>query len=185
MKQITQVFQTESQLSQSHLEALAERIRSVRHALEQPLVSSPAQLDAPWQTSKSSRLLVVDDDEGLVHQLMNYASAWGVEVTAASNPADARRMMAEDRPDVVLLDLSFSNYTEDGFSVLAEISAGYPTIPVLVFTVHESLADRVKAVRLGGAAFLHKPLSPTRVLGSRLPSYTKKTADRSQPVNFG
>ncbi|MCG8364396.1 MAG: response regulator [Pseudanabaenales cyanobacterium] len=162
--QIEQAFQAQTQFSQPHLDALSELIQTLRQSLEQPLFPGSTQTAAPCQNSQLAHLLVVDDDAGLAEQVMAYAGAWGIEVSCAGNPAQARRMIAHCRPDVVLLDLCFPDSAEDGFGLLAEISTVQPPIPVLVFTAQESLDDRVKAVRLGSAGFLHKPIPPTRVL---------------------
>ncbi|MDJ0703331.1 MAG: response regulator [Leptolyngbyaceae cyanobacterium MO_188.B28] len=169
-ERIAQVFQADRQLEQTQLDTLAQRIRALRQTLEkagattQLTPSEAAPIPASALSRQTSRLLVVDEDAGLTNQLKGYASAWGLEVEAANNPAEARQLMETDCPDVVLMDVVFSNLTEDGFSLLAEIAAIHPPVPVLVFTALESLADRVKAVRFGGTGFLHKPLPTTRVL---------------------
>lgn len=108
---------------------------------------------------EKSHLLVVDDDTALALTLANEAKAWGMEVNVADNLTRAREAIARVRPDVVLLDLCFPDSTESGFELLAELAAERSPVPVLVFTAKESLADRVKAARLGARGFLQKPVS--------------------------
>jgi DNA-binding response OmpR family regulator len=71
----------------------------------------------------------------------------------------ARQAIAKTPPDIILLDLTFPAPYEQGLTLLAELAAQTPQIPVVAFTSRDSLEDRVEVVRLGGRAFLHKPVS--------------------------
>ena len=115
-EQIEQAFQSEAQLSQHDFAALSELIHTLRRTLEQSSVPDSGQPAAVCRNSQLSRLLVVDDDAGLAEQLGVYACAWGLEVHSAGDPAQARRMLAHVRPDVVLLDLCFPDLLKMGLA---------------------------------------------------------------------
>ena len=174
-EQIAQAFQSDSQLGQSQLNTLAQRIDALRQTLEHSAATCLTQPAEPVLKNQLSRLMVVDEDLALADQLKVYAGAWGLEVKAASNPEEARRMIADDPPDVVLMDIFFSDLTEDGFSLLAEMAAVKPSIPVLVFTAQESLKDRVKAVRLGGGGFSSQTSSADAGVGGYCPNDRKRS----------
>lgn len=110
------------------------------------------------------RLLIVDDDTSLGSMLCAEAAIWGMEAENAISISQAREFMACQLPDVVLLDLCFADSVENGLELLDELTANKRTIPVVVCTAKESLAERVRVARLGGRGFLQKPVSPVRVM---------------------
>lgn len=145
---------------------LSELVAALRLALDQPLVETEnlESLPQPTNLKQPSQLLIVDDDTALGLSLISEATAWGFRAEIASDLYSARKFISRSRPDFVLLDLCFPDSTENGFGLLAELASYDPPIPVVVFTARESFADRVKVVRLGGQGFLHKPVSPARVM---------------------
>ena len=169
-REIEQMFQVEARLNQSQKQQLSELVMRLRQELGQASgilatrqddgVALMAQLTPIEQ---QPRLLVVDDDAPLALALTSGATAWGMQAEVATSLAQARKAIAQTRPDVVLLDLCFPDSTESGFELLAELTTYVPPVPVVVFTAQESFADRVKVARMGGRGFLQKPVSPDQV----------------------
>jgi DNA-binding response OmpR family regulator len=169
-REIEQMFQVEARLNQAQKQQLSELVMRLRQELGQASgilatrqddgVALMAQLTPIEQ---QPRLLVVDDDAPLALALTSGATAWGMQAEVATSLAQARKAIALTRPDVVLLDLCFPDSTESGFELLAELTTYIPPVPVVVFTAHESFADRVKVARMGGRGFLQKPVSPDQV----------------------
>ena len=118
------------------------------------------------QQPKPKQLLIVDDDVALAQMLAGEAIAWGMRAQIALDLNQAREAIARHRPDVVLLDLCFPDSAENGLELLAELKNTAPPVPVVVFSAKESLAERVQVARLGGQGFLHKPISPVRVMAA-------------------
>lgn len=110
------------------------------------------------------RVLVVDDDVDLTDQLQTAAFNWNIQLDVASNKAQARTAISETSPDLVLLDLVFSQDPQGGYSLLEELKLQFPKLPVLVWTVRDDVGDRAAVARLGGSAFLPKSMSSTQVL---------------------
>jgi DNA-binding response OmpR family regulator len=104
-------------------------------------------------------MLVIDDDVTLTERLKIEATAWNMLLDVASDLKTARIAIASTPPDIILLDLTFPTPTENGLTLLAELAHPTPQIPVVVFTGRDSLSERVEVTRLGGRAFLHKPVS--------------------------
>jgi DNA-binding response OmpR family regulator len=169
-REIEQMFQVEARLNQAQKQQLSEMVMRLRQELGQASgilasrqddgVALMAQLTPIEQ---QPRLLVVDDDAPLALALTSGATAWGMQAEVATSLAQARKAIAQTRPDVVLLDLCFPDSTESGFELLAELTTYVPPVPVVVFTAQESFADRVKVARMGGRGFLQKPVSPDQV----------------------
>ena len=138
----------------------SEFIVSLRQTLSQPPVNTlnPAALSV-----QNYRLLVIDDDGALTEQLKVEADSWGFRLKIAANLAEARSRLNLTLPDVVLLDLSFSETEEDGLIFLQELIARSPNLPIIVFTGRDSLTDRLQASRLGARQFLHKPATTPQI----------------------
>ncbi len=131
-------------------------------AEEMPALST-AQPPTPKSPLPLPRLLVIDDDAILTEQLQLEAGNWGMQVEIAADPTVARRAIADCKPDVILLDLTFQDTAEDGLALLAELTERGLNIPVLVFSARNDLRDRIEVARLGGQRFLHKPIAPRQV----------------------
>jgi DNA-binding response OmpR family regulator/HPt (histidine-containing phosphotransfer) domain-containing protein len=146
---------------------LIEAVRSLRSGIEQ--VAAPHQGTTRSESLPASgdyfpHLLIVDDDVLLAGELRLEATLWGMQVSVAQDLTVARSLIAQQPPDVVLLDLNFPESTEDGLTLLRELASQLPDLPVLVSTVRASLRDRVEVVQLGGCAFLCKPLPTQEIL---------------------
>jgi CheY-like chemotaxis protein len=90
--------------------------------------------------------------------------AWGLQVEVATDLTAARRAISHHPPNVILLNLSFPRTAENGLTLLAQLHQRTPTIPVLVLSGRNQLSDRVEVARLGGHAFLQKPIAPEQIL---------------------
>jgi diguanylate cyclase (GGDEF)-like protein len=109
-------------------------------------------------------LLVVDQDTEFTSSLVAQASSWGMQVQVASNSIAASKLITDFCPDIVLLDLSYNDTTEQALSLLVELTNRIPPLSVVVTTAQDSLIDRVKIARLGGRGILQKPVSEAQVL---------------------
>lgn len=161
-QQIELLLQGEMALGQ----AQARQLEHLVELLKQALTAAPATIAIPPVRTPSARLLAIDDDRILINQLRLAAIAAGFELEIATTLANGRRAIAQNPPDAILLDLNFGDDAEDGLTLLAELDEQNSSIPVLVFTVRDSLADRVAVTRLGGRAFLHKPIAIDEVLNA-------------------
>lgn len=114
------------------------------------------------------RVLIVDDHplilEGLSNVLGELDAA--VEVVTASNASDALRRLANpERFSLALLDLMLPG--SDGMSLLEEVRAAHPDVPVVVLSGQDSRDNVNRAIDAGAMGFISKR-SPTRVLVSAL-----------------
>ena len=109
-------------------------------------------------------LLIVEDDTGYAERIVAEAATRRLRATIASDPAASRRAIALQPPDVILLDLSFPHQSQDGLSLLSQLTRDRPDVPVLVLTGRDGLSPRVAVARHGGRAFLEKTLPIWQVL---------------------
>ena len=104
-----------------------------------------------------TKILVVDDEKGIVDLLVDNLSDEGFDVTSANNGASALVEIDRDRPDVVVLDLMLP--VLNGYQVLRELRS-HPTtknIPVIMLTAISSKEVKETVRRLGGHHYLTKP----------------------------
>ena len=104
----------------------------------------------------ASRILLVDDDPGIVRYLTTLLETDSYQVEAVSSGAEAlQRVRRYPRPDVVLLDLLMPQM--DGLETLAQLRRIDPTPRVIMLTCEDSARKAVQALRLGAHDYLTKP----------------------------
>jgi two-component system nitrogen regulation response regulator NtrX len=107
-------------------------------------------------------ILIVDDEESICQTLGGILNDEGHEVVAAVSGEEALRLIEEDPPSLVLLDIWLPGM--DGIEVLKVIKAGYPRTQVVMMSGHGSIEAAVKATKLGAFDFIEKPLSLEKVI---------------------
>jgi two-component system, OmpR family, alkaline phosphatase synthesis response regulator PhoP len=101
------------------------------------------------------RVLIIEDEEGLLEGLAHNFRFEGYEVLTAKNGHEGLRMALKQKPDIVLLDIMLPE--KDGFTVLKELRQRHRDIPVLVMTARNFEADILKGFDLGADDYVTKP----------------------------
>lgn len=120
------------------------------------------QVTVTPQTRRKPRLLVVDDDPGLLRLLTIRLRAENYDVEAADNALSALAAMARVRPDLVITDLKMDQM--DGIGLLKEVQSRAPGLRVIILTAHGTIPDAVQATQSGAFAFLTKPVDKQELL---------------------
>src|SRR5512133_2891861 len=106
------------------------------------------QPDAPGgDRSVKAKLLLVEDEEGLVLTLNDLLVSEGYEVVCERDGVSGEKRAIEEPFDLMLLDLSLPG--KNGFDILKDIRARGSSLPVLVLTARSATADKVVGLRLG------------------------------------
>lgn len=105
---------------------------------------------------KPARLLLVDDDPGLLKLLGMRLVSEGYSVLTAESGPEALRMLSRDKVDLVVSDLRMDEM--DGLQLFSEIQKVQPGMPVIILTAHGSIPDAVAATQQGVFSFLTKPV---------------------------
>ncbi len=143
--------------------ALSDAVVALRRCLEAGpapgVVTAWAPLagDAPF-------LLLVDDDVVLAEGLRQEASARRLGLCVVTTVGEARQILANRRPEALLLEVPAGSGAEEAFKLMRELHAATPPVPVVVLTRAARFTDRVEAARLGGRGFLQKPIQPRDAL---------------------
>jgi len=104
---------------------------------------------------EQERILVVDDDEGLLHLLRMRLSALGFSVTPCTGGRDALTAARQETFDIAITDLRLR--AEDGLALTEELMQLQPGLPVIILTAHGSIPNAVEAMQRGAFGYLTKP----------------------------
>ena len=116
----------------------------------------PQRVPNPNEDTKmSKKILIVEDEEGMLETLAHNFRFEGYEVLTATNGQEGLRMALKQKPDCVLLDVMLPE--KDGFTVLKELRQRHKEIPVLVMTARNFEADVLKGFDLGADDYVTKP----------------------------
>jgi DNA-binding response OmpR family regulator len=128
------------------------------------------------------RVLVVDDDDVIRSLVRDGLEREGFEVCLAGDGESALRVLAEDTPDLVILDVNLPGV--GGFDVLTSIRES-SRIPVILLTGRVDELDRVLGLELGADDYVSKPFSP-RELASRVRAILRRvTPEPRRALDFG
>ena len=109
------------------------------------------------------QILIEDDEIGIRELLSEILSDEGYDVQLAENAGAARAFRAQNRPDLVLLDIWMPD--TDGITLLKEwASTGQLTMPVVMMSGHGTIDTAVEATRIGAYDFLEKPIAVQKLL---------------------
>ncbi len=111
---------------------------------------------------RKARILVVDDDPGLLRLLTIRLRAENYEVEAMESAALALAAASRFRPDLVVTDLRMDEM--DGIGLLKELQNRYPGLKVIILTAHGTIPDAVQATQMGAFGFLTKPVDKQELL---------------------
>ena len=106
--------------------------------------------------------LIVEDDEDSAKMIAALVAREGHTVMCAHSIGAARKLIAMQRPDLLLLDLHLPD--GNGFDLLHDPDIANDTMLVLM-TGQASLETSIKALRLGAADYLVKPINPQHLKG--------------------
>lgn len=110
------------------------------------------------------KILVVDDEKDIVDILKyNLEKEHEFEILTAYNGKEALELV-ENHPDLILLDIMMPEL--NGFEVCKQLKQNPATakIPVIFLTAKENEIDEILGLELGADDYIHKPLSPRKVI---------------------
>ena len=103
----------------------------------------------------AKRVLIADDEKNMRWVLSEALTAEGYEVIQAADGKEALTAVAEQHPDLMVLDHKMPS--PDGMEVLRKIRAKGETFPIIMLTAHGNVATAVEAMKAGATEYLTKP----------------------------
>jgi DNA-binding response OmpR family regulator len=126
-----------------------------------------------------TRVLVVEDDDGIAAPLVRTLEREGYDVTRSATGADALDRLADGAVDLVVLDLGLPDM--DGLEVCRRLRDHGSDIPVLVLTARGGELDRVVGLDVGADDYLAKPFALAELL-ARLRALLRRSTGARQGV---
>ncbi len=131
------------------------------------------------------KILVVDDNEVIVKTICLKLKGAGYQVATAQDGAEAMSIVRMEKPDLILLDITFppdvAGVPWDGFRIMEWLHRVDESrrIPIVIITGGEDVKNKERAMASGAVGFFHKPINHDdllKVIRATLGSSTPKPA---------
>ena len=113
-------------------------------------------------SSRSDKILVVDDDSRIRDLLRRYLTQEGFEVFQAEDGKSLSRILLRETMDLIVLDLMLPG--EDGLSICRRLRAANDRTPIIMLTAKVEDVDRIVGLEVGADDYLGKPFNPRELL---------------------
>lgn len=128
------------------------------------------------------RILIVEDEEGIIKNLESLLSAEGFDVTCAMTQRTALEIIDKETFALVLLDISLPDGS--GYAVCSGIKAKSEDIPVIFLTAYDDEISAVTGLDMGAEDYIIKPFRP-RELVSRIKNVMRRKGSANAIINVG
>ncbi|MBL8308319.1 MAG: response regulator [Rubrivivax sp.] len=111
------------------------------------------------------KILIVDDSKTELHHLSSVLGKHGYAVRTAENGEEAMRRLAEEKPDLILMDVVMPG--QNGFQLTRAITRDprFADVPVIMCTSKNQETDKVWGMRQGARDYIVKPAATDELLG--------------------
>lgn len=123
------------------------------------------------------RILIIDDDPDVRDVVRYELETKGWQVSEAATAAEARELLAQQVPDLILLDLRLPD--EDGLSIARRLRAT-SSIPIIMLSGLGGEVDRIVGLEMGADDYVVKPFNP-RELIARVKAVLRRSATAAAP----
>src|SRR3989337_601239 len=109
------------------------------------------------------KVLIVDDEPDVIEGVnLCFNLRWpDPEVVSAANGEDGLRLVEEEKPDLILLDIMLPD--TDGFQLCQEVRR-FSDVPIVMLTARAGEVDKVRGLEMGADDYATKPLSHPELL---------------------
>jgi twitching motility two-component system response regulator PilH len=110
------------------------------------------------------KVLVVDDSKTEIMYMTDLLVRNGFVVRSAENAEDAFKRLAEEKPDLILMDVVMPG--QNGFQLTRAISRDpqFSDVPIIMCTSKNQETDRVWGMRQGARDYITKPVNPVDLM---------------------
>ena len=117
--------------------------------------------------AKTKTILIIDDNRGVLSALKLLLKDTFGHIIALPSPVTLPSVLRSENPDVVLLDMNFSdalNSGNEGLYWLHEIKRMHPALPVVLFTAYADIDLAVRGIKEGATDFVVKPWDNAKLI---------------------
>lgn len=125
----------------------------------------------------SAHLLIAEDDPEMRDLLRKVLEKEGYHVSLVANGREAAVSLAHDEFDLIVTDMLMPN--DGGLELLQNIRRAHPTLPVIIITAFGDWGSYSRALELGAAAFISKPLKMAELIAAIQTALADRGAGRA------
>ena len=138
---------------------------------------------------KTKTILIIDDNQGVLSALKLLLKTHFERIIALPSPITVPSLLRQENPDVVLLDMNFTdalNSGNEGLYWLHEIKRMNPALPVVLFTAYGDIELAVRGIKEGATEFVVRPWDNAKLIETLLnacnqASKSRKKKEERQP----
>src|SRR5450631_3602700 len=116
------------------------------------------------QQMQKYRILICDDEEGILSYLKKLLRAQGMEVETFSSGRELLQRLREEQTadaDLLLQDMKMPDM--DGIQILREVKKLFPALPVIMMTAFGTIDAAVESIKLGAYDYVTKPFPKEKI----------------------
>ena len=132
--------------------------------------------------SAAGKVLVVDDDPRVCRLLSRYLGREGYAVNTTSNGEELHRLVATERPDLVILDLVMPG--KDGLTLARELRS-QSDVAIIMLTGKTETVDKVVGLELGADDYVTKPFDERELLARVRSVLRRRATQTGAPASSG
>lgn len=122
---------------------------------------------------RKSRILIVDDDPGVVKAVRANLQTRECEVLTAMDGEEALQVLSQEQPDLIILDITMPKL--NGFEVCRQIRE-WSQVPIIMLSARNDVDEKVKCLNIGADDYLTKPFGVNE-LAARVKAVLRRTRD--------
>ena len=133
--------------------------------------------------AKQKTIIIVDDNKGVLSALILLLKNHFENIIALPSPVTLLSAIRQENPDVVLLDMNFTdalNSGNEGLYWLHEIKRTNPSLPVVLFTAYADIDLAVRGIKEGATDFVVKPWDNTKLTETLLNACNRSDKGRKK-----
>ena len=124
---------------------------------------------------RKSRILIVDDDIGIIKSVRANLQDNDCEVLTAMDGSEAMNIIEKEQPDLVILDISIPKM--DGLEVCTEVRR-WSQIPIIMLSAHHDIEEKARCLNIGADDYVTKPFGVIELI-ARVRAVLRRTRESS------
>ena len=133
--------------------------------------------------TKQKTIIIVDDNKGVLSAVKLLLKNSFERIITLPSPITLPTVLRQEEPQVVLLDMNFTdalNTGNEGLYWLHEIKKIHPTLPVVLFTAYADIELAVRGIKEGATDFIVKPWDNARFIETLLKACSQASKGRKK-----
>ena len=118
------------------------------------------------------KILLIDNEKDFIKKLSERLKSQNIELDLAVNGEQALELVVNEKPDVMILDLTMADIT--GMELVRDVKTTYPNIQVIILKRRYSIKNRVEAFVTGAYKLLEKPVDIDDLINTIRQAYKER-----------